>query len=98
MRSVATPGGRARAALGAGLLAILVAIVVVACSQAPRHGVPVPDLVTQAGDLKKQSEQDVARKSAGCVSCHTQTDSKTMHESAVSIGCTDCHGGNAGST
>ncbi len=98
MRSVATPGGRAGAALGAGLLAILVVIVVVACSQAPKPGVPVTDLVTQAGDLKKQSEQDVARKSAGCLSCHTQTDSKTMHESAVSIGCTDCHGGNAGPT
>jgi hypothetical protein len=35
-------------------------------------------------------------KSAGCVSCHTDTDRKTMHSSpAVVLGCVDCHGGNA---
>ncbi len=43
-----------------------------------------------------QSEQDVAAKSAGCVSCHTSTDQQTMHRNeAVEIGCTDCHGGDA---
>jgi hypothetical protein len=35
-------------------------------------------------------------KSAGCVSCHTVSDRKTMHASpAVVLGCTDCHGGDA---
>ena len=35
-------------------------------------------------------------KSRGCVSCHTQSDRKTMHASeAVVLGCTDCHGGDA---
>ncbi len=35
-------------------------------------------------------------KSAGCVSCHTASDRKTMHASeAVVLGCTDCHGGDA---
>ncbi len=35
-------------------------------------------------------------KSAGCVTCHTQTDRKTMHASpAVVLGCADCHGGDA---
>lgn len=35
-------------------------------------------------------------KSAGCVSCHTASDAKTMHKSpAVVLGCVDCHGGNA---
>jgi hypothetical protein len=35
-------------------------------------------------------------KNAGCVSCHTQSDRKTMHASeAVVLGCVDCHGGNA---
>src|SRR5678815_2718905 len=35
-------------------------------------------------------------KSAGCVSCHTSSDQKTMHaSSAVVLACTDCHGGNA---
>lgn len=44
-----------------------------------------------------QGPADVAAKSAGCMSCHEQTDSPTMHISgAVAIGCTDCHGGDAG--
>lgn len=34
--------------------------------------------------------------SSGCKSCHTATDSETMHKNpAVTIGCADCHGGNA---
>src|SRR5438874_3689077 len=45
----------------------------------------------------KQSAADAAAKSAGCVSCHTATDSASMHSSpGVILGCTDCHGGNAG--
>jgi len=45
----------------------------------------------------KQSEADAARKSAGCMSCHITTDSLTMHTSpGVTLGCADCHGGNAG--
>src|SRR5436190_11234291 len=33
-------------------------------------------------------------KSGGCVSCHTDSDQKTMHaSSAVVLGCADCHGG-----
>jgi hypothetical protein len=43
-----------------------------------------------------QSWDDADAKSAGCVSCHTATDQKTMHRSpAVVLGCTDCHGGDA---
>ena len=38
-------------------------------------------------------------KSAGCMSCHTRTDSMTMHTSpGVNLGCADCHGGDAGVT
>lgn len=34
------------------------------------------------------------RQSVGCISCHGETDSPTMHTSpAVVIGCADCHGG-----
>jgi hypothetical protein len=45
----------------------------------------------------KQTEEEVDAKSSGCQSCHTTTDSKTMHTSpAVRLGCTDCHGGDAG--
>ncbi|MGH8040652.1 MAG: multiheme c-type cytochrome [Rudaea sp.] len=44
-----------------------------------------------------QSWDDANKKSSGCVSCHTQSDRKTMHASeAVVLGCTDCHGGDAG--
>ena len=35
-------------------------------------------------------------KSKGCVTCHTATDSHTMHQNpGVILGCTDCHGGDA---
>lgn len=35
-------------------------------------------------------------KSAGCMSCHSTTDSNTMHTNpAVQLGCTDCHGGDS---
>ncbi len=44
-----------------------------------------------------QSWDEANTKSEGCVSCHTDSDRKTMHASeAVVLGCTDCHGGNAG--
>jgi hypothetical protein len=46
--------------------------------------------------LLQQTEDDVAQKSAGCISCHTQTDEPTMHATGtVRLGCTDCHGGRA---
>jgi hypothetical protein len=41
-----------------------------------------------------ESPEDARRQSAGCQSCHTTTDSLSMHvESTVIIGCADCHGG-----
>lgn len=44
-----------------------------------------------------QTPTDVAIKSTGCMSCHVKTDSPSMHISgAVALGCTDCHGGDAG--
>ncbi|HSE12077.1 MAG TPA: hypothetical protein VLB69_05530, partial [Rudaea sp.] len=43
-----------------------------------------------------QTWDDAQGKSAGCVSCHTASDRKTMHANeAVVLGCTDCHGGDA---
>ena len=45
---------------------------------------------------REQSDADVAAKSAGCYSCHTQTDQPSMHATpAVKLGCTDCHGGDS---
>jgi hypothetical protein len=44
---------------------------------------------------QKQTAAEAQLKSAGCMSCHTTTDSLTMHSSpGVTLGCADCHGGN----
>jgi hypothetical protein len=42
----------------------------------------------------RQTQEEADAKSAGCLNCHTSTDSKTMHRTqTVRLGCTDCHGG-----
>jgi hypothetical protein len=47
-------------------------------------------------ELLEQSQVEADSKSMGCVSCHTTTDSATMHlTGTVRLGCTDCHGGDA---
>lgn len=55
---------------------------------------------TQAPDENlrlRQTPIEVDAKSAGCRSCHKATDTLTMHASpSVRLGCTDCHGGDAG--
>ncbi|TRD11957.1 hypothetical protein FGU71_08870 [Erythrobacter insulae] len=44
-----------------------------------------------------QSVADMMAKSEGCNTCHVKTDAPTMHATpAVRLGCTDCHGGDAG--
>src|SRR5690242_13982885 len=44
----------------------------------------------------QQTAADAQRKSAGCMSCHTTTDSLNMHTTqGVTLGCADCHGGRA---
>lgn len=44
-----------------------------------------------------QTVEQADAKSGGCVSCHTKSDRKTMHPAGgVVLGCTDCHGGDAG--
>lgn len=46
--------------------------------------------------LRGQSPEEVQRKSAGCISCHTATDEPTMHPTkTVQLACTDCHGGDS---
>jgi hypothetical protein len=43
------------------------------------------------------TDAEADKASAGCLTCHTDTDAKSMHASdAVKLGCTDCHGGDAG--
>src|SRR5580698_10381414 len=44
------------------------------------------------GELQEEADH----ASTGCVACHGQTDSASMHSTGtVRLGCTDCHGGNA---
>ncbi|HEV2114309.1 MAG TPA: hypothetical protein VGR50_09165 [Terriglobales bacterium] len=48
------------------------------------------------GSLFGQSKAEADAKSAGCITCHTTTDSATMHATGtVQLGCVDCHGGKA---
>src|SRR5712691_935502 len=58
---------------------------------------PTPEAEAPKGfgpDLSRQSQADVDRKNAGCMSCHTKTDAATMHEATtVKAACIDCHGG-----
>ncbi|ARN76371.1 hypothetical protein BST96_10920 [Oceanicoccus sagamiensis] len=53
------------------------------------------DYVTAPNAPASQSQAEVDQKSNSCISCHTDSDSKTMHTNpGVKLGCTDCHGGN----
>ncbi len=48
------------------------------------------------GIFLQQPFEDARQKTEGCMSCHTQTDARTMHKSgSFPLGCTDCHGGDA---
>jgi hypothetical protein len=62
---------------------------------APPATPPVPEKPeAEKSELAKQSQADADRKSAGCMTCHTRTDSPSMHTATtVKLGCTDCHGG-----
>ncbi len=52
------------------------------------------DYTTHAPAPRHQTQAAADAKSEGCVSCHTDSDAKSMHRSpAVVLGCTDCHGG-----
>ena len=49
----------------------------------------------QPGDTAAEQWAYVDKANAGCVSCHTKSDHRTMHASpAVVLSCADCHGGN----
>ncbi len=70
-------------------------LLVVLAARIPAAAVRAAD--NNAGpNLTSQPQADADRKSAGCITCHTQTDEPTMHATGtVRLGCTDCHGGNA---
>src|SRR5262249_2625597 len=56
---------------------------------------PQPAPVSDAPpDLLRQTSDDVAAKSRGCVVCHQNTGDPHFKDT-VHLGCTDCHGGDA---
>jgi hypothetical protein len=48
-------------------------------------------------DLLRQTEEEAARKSAGCLCCHQNVKDPHFKET-VRLGCTDCHGGDPTTT
>lgn len=79
------------------IAAILVALsgVSVAFASEGEHAVE-RKYVTAPSAPSSQGDAAVQSKSAGCLTCHTQTDATTMHlNPVVKLGCTDCHGGNS---
>ncbi len=55
---------------------------------------PIPEDLRHV-DMMRQTAGDAHAKSEGCIHCHT--DVGHMHPiNSIQIGCTDCHGGNAG--
>jgi len=80
----------------AGLAALLLALPVSLVLGASGEKAVERNHVTAPPAPASQSAEAMEAKSAGCLSCHTETDQKTMHANpAVKLGCTDCHGGDA---
>jgi hypothetical protein len=80
------------------LTALLLATAALVAVASDDHGKPVErQYVTAPHAPLMQTEAEALAKSAGCNDCHRATDLPTMHASpAVVLGCTDCHGGDAG--
>ncbi len=79
-----------------GLLGLMLAIAGSGAKPVAAAGQEQASQQSVQPDLLGQSQADADRKSTGCVSCHTATDSATMHTTGtVRLGCVDCHTGNA---
>src|SRR5262245_58815090 len=64
----------------------------------PPNGVAYPMPAQQAPiDLLRQTREEAALKSAGCVHCHQNVHDPHFKDT-VRLGCTDCHGGNPNTT
>jgi hypothetical protein len=81
--------------MGALIAATLLAPLSLKASEAEK---PVARKYVAAAPAKLgMSDEEADQASRGCVSCHTDSDAKTMHVSqAVKLGCASCHGGDAG--
>ncbi|MBX3278926.1 MAG: hypothetical protein KF868_13055 [Acidobacteria bacterium] len=75
-----------------------------AASGTPKTGIavssdPSDDSADNSADAQQQRQARVNPKSAGCIACHTGTES--MHhdgDNDLGIGCADCHGGDPAAT
>jgi len=56
---------------------------------------PVPEEL-RGTDLSRQSADEAAQKSAGCLSCHQGQNDPHGKPETLRLGCVDCHGGNPG--
>jgi hypothetical protein len=89
-------GGASLAALALVLASTGLVLFAERIRSAPGERAVEQSTPAQSETLRQQSAEEVERKSAGCVSCHTATDEPTMHPTqTVHLGCADCHGGNA---
>ena len=77
-------------------LSMVLNIVSLSAASAELHHKVAVEYSYTAPAPKNQTPDQALVKSTGCLSCHTDTDSMSMHESpGVILGCIDCHGGNA---
>ena len=79
------------------IFGVALTAVFVAPGDAANNETPVKrTYVAHAAAPERQTLAEAELKSAGCTTCHEKTDAPTMHaNTAVILGCTDCHGGDA---
>ncbi|MDF1780299.1 MAG: hypothetical protein P1U67_03285 [Alcanivoracaceae bacterium] len=78
------------------VLTLLLLVSAVSFGSEESIAVDVPNRVTAPSAPAWQTKAEAETKSQGCVSCHAASDEKTMHANpAVTLGCVDCHGGDA---
>jgi hypothetical protein len=81
----------------AGLIASLIAVSPLAVWAAEAYHAVERSYPVYPAAPARQTPTEAAAKSEGCLDCHTATDLPTMHANpGVILGCTDCHGGDAG--
>ncbi|MEA1013010.1 hypothetical protein SH593_00360 [Sphingosinicella sp. LY1275] len=82
--------------MGAGAVLLALALATPLVASEGEKPVARDYSLVRAGPAPRTQEWDQAdARSAGCVSCHTTSEARTMHKSpAVVLGCVDCHGGN----
>ncbi len=89
-------GERLRQTVAAALGAVLLAAAASALAAGGGGGAQKVVYAKAPPAPRVQTQAEADAKSAGCMTCHTDTDSRTMHISeGVILGCADCHGGDA---